>query len=170
MSKRLADITRTGIDAALQLLPGFLDSPRARIMLCAIALQESKAVHRYQVLNTPGVKGPARGLWQFEQNGGVKGVMRHPQTRDHAAALCTARDVTFDRSHVWERLEFDDVLAAGFARLLLLAHPAVLPSPADIDRAWGYYVAQWGPGKPHPKEWPANHAEAVAYVTQSGAM
>lgn len=42
-----------------------LDSVPARVMLIAIALQESRLIHRWQVINSkrPNVKGPARGLF-----------------------------------------------------------------------------------------------------------
>lgn len=54
------------LDPALKLLPS-MDSVRARMMLLAIGLQESRFEHRRQLGN-----GPARGFWQFESGGGVR--------------------------------------------------------------------------------------------------
>ena len=47
------------LDPAAKLLPG-MDSAKARVMLLAIGLQESRFEHRRQI------GGPARGFWQFE--------------------------------------------------------------------------------------------------------
>ena len=68
---------------ALALLPRHLDTPAASIMLTAICLQESafdsRAGSRWQVINAArrDIKGPARGLAQFELGGGVVGVYKH---------------------------------------------------------------------------------------------
>jgi hypothetical protein len=87
MSKR-ADILPI-LDAALAGLPASMDSPQARVLLIAIALQESRLTHRDQIVKgkKPGVKGPALGLWQFEKGGGVRGVLRHPASKPHLPYL-----------------------------------------------------------------------------------
>jgi hypothetical protein len=136
----------------------------ARVILYAIGLQESKLVHRYQVL-TGGGKGPARGLWQFEKNGGVRGVLSHKASAGIAAIIAAERVGSTDPALVWEALEFDDILAAVFARLLLRTDPAPLPpvsleKPAQ-DEAWKCYIRNWRPGKPHPEVWEGNWRMAI---------
>jgi hypothetical protein len=68
----LDKINREIITPALAMLPAKLDTLLARRHMLAITLQEADGVHRFQVL-AGGKKGPARGLWQFEEGGGVKG-------------------------------------------------------------------------------------------------
>ena len=57
--------------------------------------------------------------------------------------------------------EWDDVLAAAFARLLLFTDPAKLPKLGDADGAWQLYLRTWRPGKPHPHTWPDLYAQAL---------
>lgn len=131
------------------------DSAQARVLILAIGLQESRLTHRRQI------GGPARGLWQFEQGGGVKGVLNHSTSRARAELLCAARSVPATPSEVYKALEHDDVLAAGFARLLLLTDPRPLPEVGDVEGAWNTYVWNWRPGKPHPETWPMLYAQAM---------
>jgi hypothetical protein len=160
MSIVLDAILRTAINPALAMLPTKFDSESARVMLLAITLQEAQATYRVQHGG-----GPAHGLWQFEEGGGVRGVMRHPASRDLALTLCAARRVPFLQRAVWQALPHDDILAAGFARLLLWTDTRPLPGPdaSDAD-TWSYYERNWRPGKPHPEKWPQNHAQARAQV------
>ena len=111
-------------------------------MLLAIGLQESRFVHRRQI------GGPARGFWQFEQGGGVRGVLAHPASAALARQVCQVRGVPPTAPSVYSRLELDDVLAAAFARLLLWTDPARLPRTGDADAAWALYLRTWRPGKP----------------------
>lgn len=120
-----------------------MDSPAARAMLVAIALQESRIETRRQI------GGPARGFWQFEQAGGVRGVLTHPLTAQLAAEVCDERSVKPTSPAVYARLEKDDVLAAAFARLLLYPTKAALPLRGEYERSWRYYIEAWRPGKPH---------------------
>ncbi len=150
------------IDSGLQLLPESMDSREARLLMGAIALQESKGKHRWQILNVPGLKGPARGLWQFERGGGVTGVMQHPRTRNFAKAVCDQHGIPFVPRYVHSALEVNDVLAAVFARLLLWSDPRRLPPIGNISGAWDCYERNWRPGKAKPMAWPENYAAAVA--------
>jgi hypothetical protein len=136
------------------------DSPAARAMLWAIGRQEGRMVYRRQI------GGPARGLWQFERGGGCRGVLTHPSSKAHAESLCSARGVQPIAAAVYPKLEHDDVLACGFARLLLWTDAATLPAPvrASEQDAWRYYVRNWRPGKPHPETWPDFWAEACEVV------
>ena len=148
------------LNPGLAQLPLSMDSPKARLMMLTIGLQESKFLHRAQVLNGGG-KGPARGFWQFERGGGVKGVMNHHATTGHAHRLCAERGVPWDASAVWAKLETDDLLACGFARLLLYSDPKPLPEIDDVNAAWELYAERaWRPGKPHRETWDGYHAAA----------
>lgn len=155
------------IDEALSLLPEKMDSKEARVMLVAIGLQESRLIHRRQLVgNPPRPAGPATGLWQFESGGGVVGVLQHNATRTHAITLCNARNVKPEPQAVWQALQYDDVLAAGFARLLLWSDPQSLPEIGNKQAAWDLYIRTWRPGKPKPKVWKDNYLEAVSVVLE----
>ncbi|MET3652466.1 hypothetical protein [Dyella japonica] len=65
---------------------------------------------------------------------------------------------------VYAALATDDLLAAGFARLLLLTDAAALPALGDQASAWSYYQRNWRPGRPHPEAWPQHYATALATV------
>jgi len=152
----LDEVMEAAIQPALAMLPVKMSTDEARLMMLAIGLQESRFQYRRQIGN-----GPARGFWQFEQGGSVKGVMTHPATKDHAAAICAAQGVEFDRAKVWAALEFDDVLAAAFARLNLWWAHGPLPSVDDVDGAWHLYAdVTWRPGKPHRETWDGFHQQA----------
>ncbi len=141
-------INRSAITPALKLLPARMDTLNARVVMVAISGQEADFRHRWQVVDParPDVRGPARGLWQFERGGGVRGVLVHPQCAAAAAQLCSARGVAPDAAAVHAALAGDDVLAAGFARLLLWSDPAPLPAVGDAGAAWQLYLRTWRPG------------------------
>ena len=152
----LDDIVGQAIRPAYKLLPSRMDSPQATVMLLAIGLQESRFEHRRQI------GGPARGFWQFERGGGVRGVLNHPASKAHALAVCADRGVEPTAAKVYERLEHDDVLAAAFARLLLWTDRPPLPPIGHGPAAWSLYTRTWRPGKPHRKTWDALYDKAVA--------
>lgn len=153
----LDDITKTAILPALSLI-GVKNTQEALVEMLAIGLQESRFIYRRQI------GGPARSFWQFEQGGGVKGVLNHVATQAKARALCSAREVEATPAAVYNRLEHDDVLGAGFARLLLLSDPRPLPALGKAEEAWAYYLRNWRPGKPHPQTWPGFYQQALEYV------
>lgn len=164
----LYEANATAIDPALALLPARMETPEARVLLLAIGLQESKFRSRWQILKG-GRKGAARGLWQFEEGGGVRGVMLHVASGTLARQLCEARNIQYEQDTVWRALEHDDVLAAGLARLLLWTDPQPLPGLDDYLGGWRYYLRCWRPGKPHLPAWPANYAAALDFVTGESA-
>lgn len=135
-------LSRFGIDPALCLLPAKMDTPEARKILIAIAFQESAIHYRKQV------RGPARGFYQFEQIG-IDGVEKHPATGNFATEIRLALSV--DKQDVYRAIEFNDILASAYARLLLWRHPK--PIPTDMEGAWSYYLDLWRPGKPHHDRW-----------------
>ncbi|MDR3444691.1 MAG: hypothetical protein P4L97_05440 [Dyella sp.] len=145
------------IDPALHLLPPNLTSDQARVQTLAIFLQESGLKCRVQI------GGPAHGLAQFER-GGVNGVLNHRASAALAKGLCAVRGVPALCDAVYAALATDDVMAAGFARLLLLTDAAPLPALGDPMAAWSYYQRNWRPGRPHPEAWPQHYATALSTV------
>jgi hypothetical protein len=143
------------LPAAYAVLPATMQSNRASALLLAIALQESKLVHRRQV------KGPARGFWQFEEIG-VEEVRRNPASRssyqEALAALRYRQEATTAALHV--AIEHNDVLACVTARLALWRHPDELPRATEPVRAWGQYQTIWAPGRPHPETWAGHYSTA----------
>lgn len=150
---KLQSAVNSGIVPALAWLPVNMTSPEAVVMLVAIGIQESNFFDRRQT------NGPARGFWQFEE-AGVKGVLNHRSSASHAKRLCEVRQVAPDARSVHKRLEFDDVLAAGFARLLLWTDPQALPKVDKRDDAWRLYLRTWRPGRPRPEHWGRSHLMA----------
>ncbi len=129
---------------------------QAEAMLLAIALQESRFQYRQQI------GGPAHGWWQFERGGGVRGVLSHHASRDTARLLCDTLGYPADESAVYAGIVHNDVLACGFARLLLYTDAD--PLPVSEDDGWNYYLRNWRPGKPHPKTWGEMWRRAVIAV------
>jgi len=144
----LIDLTaRFTMPAAMSLLPAKMDSPEARAMILAIGLQESNFEHRKQIV------GPARGLFQFESGGGIRGVLTHRASAEPAMVVCEALLYEPSDWAVYLALADNDVLACAFARLLLWTLPAALPKQGDAEEGWRQYIAAWRPGKPHPATW-----------------
>lgn len=147
------------IPAAYRLLPARMNSPAATAELLAIALQESRAVHRVQHGG-----GPAHGLWQFEKNGGVAEVLSN-RTSPLLVTLC--RDVfriAPTRDAVHQTIAQDnvvaDILAAVCARLLLYTVPGKLPERDQPELGWAQYYAAWRPGQPHRDTWDGYYQRA----------
>lgn len=160
MMLNIYNVIDTAITPALDELPSRMSSREAVVMLVAIGLQESRLIHRKQI------GGPARGLWQFEQGGGVRGVLTHAASMAAAVSLCITHGVQPATRSVYVALEHDDILAAGFARLLLWTDPRALPAPTgdNAGEAWQYYLRNWRPGKPHPQTWPEMWQAAIEAV------
>ena len=135
------------LNPALRLLPTKMDTPAARAMLIAMALQESRLKHRRQI------QGPARGYWQFEQGGGVKGVLTHTASKEYAQFVCLSLDYKPESSVVYEAIEHNDVLACVFARLLLWTLTPPLPARNNPAGGWSQYLSAWRPSKPHRDTW-----------------
>lgn len=148
------------IDQALALLPRAMTTDRARVMLLAIGLQESRFEHRRQIVGGKPI-GPAKGFWQFERGGGCKGVVEHTASRYWMHQVCQQRGIAFNATAIWNALETDDVLAAAAARLLLFTDPRQLPAVDDPAGGWNLYVRAWRPGKPHRATWDALHQQAL---------
>lgn len=148
------------IPVSAALLPTPMDTLEARAMLIAIALQESRLIHRKQI------GGPARGLHQFE-TGGVRAVLRHPAVSAHAAdVVATLGYLPVDPMSMTDVIRLhtafttDDLLDCAFARLLLYADPRALPGAGEHDLSWDIYMFGWRPGKPHRHTWNAFYDQA----------
>jgi len=142
---------------------------RARVMLLAICGQEAVFVHRRQLVGSPPrPTGPATGLWQFEQGGGVKGVMEHRASRKIAHTFAMSRVKSLDYRQIWQALEHDDFLAAIFGRLLLWTSPKALPQMefSAEQSAWDEYIFGWRPGKPHRHTWGGHWRTAINTVLE----
>ena len=149
----LSRIREQAIRPALALLPARMSGQQAEVLLLAIGLQESLLIHQRQI------RGPARGLWQFEQGGGTAGVLSHPQTCDLAAQVCRARGVNPTPAAVQEALAGeDDVLDAALARLLMWTDRPPLPALQDVEGGWQLYLRTWRPGA-YTRGTPAQRAE-----------
>lgn len=160
------DFNEKVLTAAFGYLPAKMNTPAARVEMIAIALQESRLANRFQIVQgKPGAKGPARGLFQFEQGGGVRGVLNHASTKVLALDVCQRRSVVASPATVWAALETDDVLAACFARLLLWTDPKPMPAVGQSQAGWDLYNRVWRPGKPHPQTWDRLYQQAVEAVT-----
>lgn len=149
---------RNALEPALRLLPPQMDSLGGRAMTIAICLQESRLEHRRQI------GGPARGYAQFEQGGGVRGVLTHPASKPHIEAVCAALDYEPNPETCYIAIEHNDILAAAFCRLLLWTLPDKLPAAGEVEGSWRQYVAAWRPGKPNPASWPRFYAQAWGMV------
>lgn len=162
----IADFNSKILTPALALLPELMDSPRARVQVIAVCLQESRLAHRWQVLNSGG-KGPARGLAQFERGGGCKGVVSHELSKPHMRKVCEARGIAFNATALWNAIETDDVAAAAAARLLLWTDPQRLPELGDDTGAYALYLRTWRPGKPKPDTWSPLYRQALAFIQKA---
>ncbi|SSW68531.1 hypothetical protein [Achromobacter agilis] len=172
----LKEIIAGAINPALALLPAKMDTAAARVQLLAIGLQESEFEHRRQLVGSPPRPvGPAKSFWQAEQGGGmVRGVRLHTATRAAAAHLYEARGVPARDAAIWDAIEFDDVLAAGLARLLLWSDPGPLPRVGDAEGAWRLYLRTWRPGAYARgtaaqraglrKKWASNYVQALEEI------
>ena len=147
---------------ALSYLPEKWNTREAAVLSLTIGLQESRLVHRYQlVAGKPGAKGPARGLWQFEKGGGVKGVLTHRASAALAKEILVKRGYPATVEAAFEAIEKDDIVAAAFARLLMYTDPFNLPEVGQKQRAWNMYERVWRPGKPHRQTWDGFYDEVV---------
>jgi hypothetical protein len=143
----------TAIEPALRDLEsgGIVATRPARVILLAIALQESGLRNRRQVTSSGEEDGPAASFWQFEKGGGCKGVLTHHASAKHMRWVCNEYNIEQTAQGLWDAMRYNDVVAASAARLLLYTLPQALPRTAT--EGWDQYVAAWRPGKPHPEKW-----------------
>lgn len=91
-------IRRLTVDPTLDWLAGVsIPSGRgARRLVLAIGAQESGFTSRVQA-----PVAHAKGFWQFEAGGGVRGVLSHPNTQKEALAACAALVVPATVNGIW---------------------------------------------------------------------
>jgi hypothetical protein len=154
---------QNALTPALRLLPENMDTPAARAMCVAIALQESGLEHRFQI------GGPAVSYVMFEL-AGIRGVMEHKASAPHVLALLEALD--YHRASLaqdlYEAMPHNDILSAGMARLLLWTLPDKLPEQTEGNAGYAQYLQAWRPGRPRPDAWPTNFSEGWDLATISG--
>lgn len=147
----------------LNLMGGPAVTADAKRILLAIAQQECGPGLNARYQNHPSTSpGPARGFWQFEQGGGVVGVLEHNSSKGLAKLVCDSVAVPVQKEAVWRTLEGHNDLAVAFARLLLWTDPR--PLPVTEQDGWDCYNRNWRPGKPHPENWAQNWRKADAEV------
>jgi len=144
---KISDILQVVIYPGLALLPKQMYSPSAIAMLLTIGFQESRFSYRRQI------GGPARGFYQFEQGGGVAGVLKHYQTAIIINGILDRLQYDRNISTSYAAIEHNDALATAYARLLLWTLPDSLPQKDECDRSWEQYLEAWRPGKPHRQTW-----------------
>jgi hypothetical protein len=139
-------------------------TPALRTLLLSTAGQESDWKYRRQI------GGPARGFWQYEKAGALRGVMRHVATQARVKRLTDALCIHLDEGSLFEAIAWNDHLATAFARLLLWTDAAPVPSMGEEQIAWAYYLRNWRPGKPRPQAWPGIYQQACEAVQSSIAI
>lgn len=151
----IEQVRRYILPCAYSVLPAPMASEAATRLLLAIGVQESGFEHRHQI------GGPAVGFFQFEQAGGVRGVLSHPQTRQPIRDALKALRYSPDAStwSCFDAIRHNDVLACVFARLLLWTLPD--PLPTDAQTGWSQYRAAWRPGKPRLSDWSESWRKAM---------
>jgi hypothetical protein len=139
---------------------GVRSDDRARVMLLAIAGQETGFTARVQANN-----GPAHSFWQGEKGGGmVAGCLTHERLRPLMLGICKDLVVPPNTGDVWQAITWNDHLACAAARLLLWSDPLPLPAVDRPELGWAYYLRTWRPGKPHSERWAKHWSAAVAAV------
>ena len=141
-------------------LPAPMDSPEARAMILAVSLQESQLEHRRQLPRRAGAgPGPARGFPQFETVS-LRLLLKNPATSEHLRHACASLTILPNVPAIHRAVEFQDVLGACCARLLLWALPHRLPLRSQPEEGWQQYLAAWNPGCPRPVTWAEHYARA----------
>jgi hypothetical protein len=148
------------LNPLFSVLPAKMTTDNARAMLLAIGLQESRFQHRKQV------NGPAMGFWQFEF-AGIDGVLTHHASQEYAEALLGMLVIDNQHPIIYRAVQYNDLLAAGLARLLLWTLPNALPERDNAQDAWDQYLEAWRPGRPHEETWETCWNEAWGAIDRA---
>jgi len=176
--KTLRQLIDEDFAQGLALLPLAMSRNRAQVhvQLLTTHLQESPGQDQCQLpRKAGGVCGPARGIFQFEKNGGVRGVLEHHSTKNVARQLCVELGIEPTVDAVYEALRTtDDRLDVAFARMLYWTDKDPLPEFGDVSKSWEYYIRNWRPGAfsngtPSDraalrKKWSSNYARAMEAI------
>lgn len=158
------DLLKTAIIPGLSRM-GLYSKPAARLLV-AIALQESALRHRRQVSSDGTESGPAMSFWQFEKGGGCRGVLNHRLSAPYMRRVCEDFNVEATSQGLWTAMQYQDIVAACAARLLVLTLPK--PLPETQAQGWAQYLDAWRPGTPHPDKWTSCWMVADAIVKAHG--
>lgn len=132
--------------------------PREReVLLCAIAIQESKLKYRRQM-----PRGPAMSFWQIEGKTANDCVGRCTPVRDFCKGWVGVSGFSNPGSLGEYAIRYNDAVACAIAAGILRLHPSLLPEVGDEDGAWRTYVGAWRPGKPRPNSWPDAYKQAMS--------
>lgn len=137
-------------------------TPESDLEMIAIAGQESGWVARAQAGH-----GPAHGLWQFEEPGGVAGVLEAVATRGFAEKVCQALALPAQASAIWSTMVLPgvgDKAAFAWARLLLWSDKMALPAVGSEEVGWEYYLRNWRPGAPSRSRWGGVYPQAMTVL------
>lgn len=176
--KTLRQLLDDDFAGGLALLPAAMSRhlPRVQIQLLSTHLQESPGQDQCQITSSKsGGCGPARGIFQFEKNGGVAGVLNHPSSAAAAIEVCRKLGVKPTVEAVYDALRTtDDRLDVAFARLLYWTDRDPLPELGDVAKSWEYYIRNWRPGAftngtpaartALRKKWTTNYTTALEVV------
>ena len=168
------DILTNVINPALTELAqsGVSVTDAARAMLYAAGLQESNLSARFQATPASSAlrKGAGRGLWQMRIDD-VSRLLTTNSTKERSEAISNKYVGSVHPHAVWATLEYNDVLAAIFARLMLWPDPAALPAPAAVNEraALDYYIRCWRPNSPREKDWTVNWRATVEMIGKQAA-
>lgn len=131
------------VDPGLALLPSYMTCDCSRVILMSIAGQETNWAARIQ-----SGGGPAHGYWQFQ----IEGVNEVIEKQGPLAnAVLKTLDIPITEAYA--AVQYNDLVACVFARLLLWNDPAALPAWGDLAGSFGYYNRNWRPGKPDQTRW-----------------
>jgi len=147
------------VEPGLALLPGYMTRDEARVMLVAIAGQETNWAARKQL-----GQGTALSYLQFERIGVAEVMQKLPHL---ARQGLDTNDIPV--ASAFAALQYHDPVACAFGRLLLWSDPDPLPAIGEQDAAWEYYLRLWKPGKRRPADWPGNYQKAVGVVKPAPA-
>lgn len=153
-----AEFNVTILTPSMVNFPAVLISQKASLLLLAIAGQEAGWTDRIQQPN-----GPARGFWQSEKGGMLKGVIGGP----YAPVLdkfLSIYSLPADPNLLFEALAWHDPLSCFVARLGLFMDPSSLPAVGNEDDAWACYEKNWQPGKPSRSRWSAVYPQSLAAI------
>lgn len=147
-------VTRIVYAAALSFFPRHLDSPEARALLTAIALQGSGLRDRMQHGSSI-----THSLWAFDI-ATLRAALTHSHSKPFIGPVLSAMGYDQMPTTSYEAIKHNDVLACCYARALLCTHPQPLPKQDETELAWSYYFDLWRPGMSGRQAWPHNFETA----------
>jgi hypothetical protein len=151
---------KTAIIPAMNMLGslGIKNTFKAHQLILAIAIQESGVAYRRQVTKSGLEDGPAVSYWQFE-HAGCEGLLSARSTSNYIRQICTLFDIKPTKEGLLDAIQYNDIVAACAARLLIYSLPTPLAETKEMG--WEQYLSSWRPGKPHKKSWEYSWETAI---------